>query len=76
MSDRWQSSYDAWKTTEPADYSGRPRRAHTHPCAHCRTPVDCPGDLERNYDGWPEVICTFIHRADGTTVSLLCQDCS
>jgi hypothetical protein len=32
-------------------------RAHTHECRECHRELDCTGTLERNYDGWPEVIC-------------------
>lgn len=35
--------------------------AHTHSCPDCGTPVDCGGELERNDDGWPEVICEVAH---------------
>lgn len=47
-------------------------RSHTHPCADCRTPVDCPGSWEGNHDGFPEVICDVFHRRHWTP---LCEDC-
>ena len=34
---------------------------HSHPCAHCQTPVDCHGELVRNHDGFPETICHVFH---------------
>jgi hypothetical protein len=48
-------------------------RAHTHPCRDCQTPVECHGDLERNFDGWPEVVCRdfHIHGAEP-----LCDSCN
>jgi hypothetical protein len=54
------------------------RRRHTHPCQyapHCSTLVDCGGDLHRNHDGWPEVICDGYHGADGQTYPSLCAEC-
>jgi len=46
--------------------------SHSHPCSHCKTPIDCDGRLERNYDGWPEVICVVYHM-DGAP--MVCDDC-
>ncbi len=34
--------------------------------------MDCDGELERNYDGWPEVICVIYHK-DGQDV---CEECA
>jgi hypothetical protein len=51
-------------------------RYHTHDCARCHAPVECSDDnLERNYDGFPEVICTAYHLSDGSLAHLLCDDC-
>jgi hypothetical protein len=47
-------------------------RTHTHPCSHCKTPIDCDGELVQNYDGWPEVICAIYH-VDG--VEMVCEAC-
>lgn len=47
-------------------------RTHTHPCSHCKTPVECDGELVQNYDGWPEVVCVIYH-VDG--VEMACDDC-
>ena len=46
-------------------------RAHTHKCRVCGKRYECEGTLERNHDGWPEVICLAFH------VRLLqeCEDC-
>jgi hypothetical protein len=48
---------------------------HSHPCSFCRTPVECPGTLERNVDGWPEVICGLYHLPGGSIADLLCDSC-
>jgi hypothetical protein len=37
------------------------RREHTHDCQRCGRKMRCGGELERNYDGFPEVICTRFH---------------
>ena len=50
-------------------------RAHTHPCTHCRTPVECHGTWEQNYDGFPEVICGFYHLPNGSLAELYCDAC-
>jgi hypothetical protein len=51
-------------------------RTHTHPCAHCQTPVECDGALEQNHDGWPPVMCTVYHLPSGMTLTALCEDCA
>ena len=52
-------------------------RPHSHPCADCHTPTDCHGDLERNYDGFPDVICTSYHLLCGiTNHDFLCEACA
>jgi hypothetical protein len=54
------------------------RRQHTHPCAYaprCHTLVACGGALERNHDGWPDVVCDGYHGADGRTYPSLCAEC-
>ena len=48
-------------------------KGHTHPCQVCLTPVPCPGTWERNYDGFPEVICSEIHRWSGYTAPVFCE---
>lgn len=50
--------------------------AHTHPCVDCQTPVDCDGDLERNHDGFPDVICRSYHLTGGFTAALRCDACT
>lgn len=50
--------------------------AHTHPCSDCRTPVDCPGELSPNWDGFPETLCSEIHRPGGYTERVLCESCN
>lgn len=48
---------------------------HTHPCEHCKTPVECDGERERNHDGWPEVICTSYHLPGGRIADVRCESC-
>jgi len=50
-------------------------RLHTHPCRDCGTPVECDGDLERNYDGWPETICRAYHTPWGEVDEPTCEAC-
>ena len=45
---------------------------HSHPCGDCQTPVECRGELLRNHDGWPEVVCHTYHVC-GTP--LICESC-
>lgn len=45
---------------------------HTHCCTLCHTRYDCDGDLEHNYDGFPEVVCTAYHYA-AETECIECQ---
>ncbi len=51
------------------------RDEHTHPCDRCQAKVECSGELSRNYDGWPEVICSAVHRPSGRMERVLCEDC-
>ena len=48
---------------------------HNHPCAVCNTPVECDGFLQRNYDGWPEVVCSHYHLENGSVATVLCETC-
>jgi hypothetical protein len=48
---------------------------HSHPCQHCRTPVECVGTIKQNYDGFPEFICEEFHQDDGTIAVFLCEEC-
>jgi hypothetical protein len=43
---------------------------HLHQCA-CGRSFECQGDLERNHDGHPEVICRLFHVAHLDQ----CEDC-
>lgn len=45
---------------------------HNHDCQTCGNPMDCDGELERNFDGWPEVVCVIYH-LDGKDV---CEECA
>lgn len=51
-------------------------RPHHHPCARCGIKVECCGDLEQNYDGWPEWTCREYHHESGFTADFLCEDCA
>ena len=46
------------------------RKEHTHRCA-CGAFFECAGELERNHDGWPEVICRVFH-IDGDRTCPVC----
>ena len=48
---------------------------HTHPCFLCHAPVECDGEYERNYDGWPDAICLAYHRPSGPDPDWLCDNC-
>lgn len=49
---------------------------HTHPCAHCRTPVDCHGARVPNFDGWPTTVCVSYHLYGGiANPAFICEDC-
>ena len=50
-------------------------KPHGHPCKTCKGNVECPGEWERNYDGFPEVICSFYHRIGGDVAEMECDDC-
>lgn len=50
-------------------------KTHTHDCANrvfgCLNKIECfDVFLERNYDGWPEIVCSFFKIVDP-----LCEDC-
>jgi hypothetical protein len=47
---------------------------HTHPCGDCKEPLECDGQWERNYDGFPEAVCTIYHLL-GAAGDWLCHDC-
>lgn len=52
--------------------SVRRDRAHTHPCSHCQTPVECPGTFELNFDGFPAVVCELFETNPNDH---LCETC-
>lgn len=49
---------------------------HSHPCSICGVKTECPGEWERNHDGIPAVICTFMHQPGGSMATLRCEDCA
>lgn len=54
-------------------------KRHTHPCVNadrgCTGTIECDGELIRNHDGFPEVVCELFHRTDGTTAPVPCDTC-
>lgn len=49
---------------------------HHHPCGNCRAKVECCGEIQQNYDGFPEWICLDYHGHSGdTNPYFLCEDC-
>jgi hypothetical protein len=46
-------------------------RTHTHDCATCGKDYSCPGTYSRNYDGFPEAVCSAWHEAHERE----CGDC-
>jgi len=55
-------------------------RPHHHPCGRCGVKVECGGDIEQNYDGFPEWICREYHTLANQEFrdrdDFLCEDCS
>jgi hypothetical protein len=50
------------------------REPHSHPCPYCGYRTECDDKhLERNYDGWPEVICTLVD--GGMSKPVVCDEC-
>ena len=51
--------------------------AHHHLCVSCKAAkVACGGTWERNYDGFPESICTSYHLPNGeVNQKCLCEPC-
>lgn len=49
--------------------------AHLHPCDGCQVGVACDGELAENPDGWPDVICRAVHRPNGETAEVWCENC-
>jgi hypothetical protein len=49
---------------------------HHHPCARCKAKVECCGDIEQNYDGFPEWTCREYHDIHtGQIAEVLCELC-
>ncbi len=47
---------------------------HSHPCIDCKSPAPCDGTLERNFDGWPPIICREYHVTFGK-YDFRCEAC-
>lgn len=54
-------------------------RPHAHPCGRCGVKTECCGDVEQNYDGFPEWICREYHTLASQTFrdpdDFLCDGC-
>ncbi len=51
-------------------------RPHKHRCADCQQPTECCGDIEQNFDGFPEWICREYHQdSGGTNPDWVCEGC-
>jgi hypothetical protein len=60
-------------------------RAHSHTCSRCQRSFGCAGELIRNWDGYPEVICRLFHedgesrpqfrQCDDCVMTSWCDDC-
>jgi len=54
----------------------RDSELHTHPCAHCRTPCECWGELIPDVDRFPFVLCRLYHLGSGQIdPDYLCDAC-
>jgi hypothetical protein len=52
-------------------------RLHSHPCARCGQKFGCGGELIRNFDGEPAVVCEFYHVAgERDPIFKACEDCA
>lgn len=47
---------------------------HTHECARCGEHYLCSAPLERNYDGWPAVVC--VTRMESDPKFQQCEPCN
>lgn len=36
-------------------------KGHVHHCTRCKQPFACAGEMIRNFDGFPEVVCDLYH---------------
>lgn len=53
---------------------------HTHACTRCAASYDCYGTYSRNYDGFPEAVCSAYHEQQMTECEVCeetvwCGDC-
>ena len=55
-------------------------RPHHHPCSHCQARTECCGDIEQNYDGWPDWVCREYDQLRGRVYyrnsDFLCDACA
>lgn len=50
---------------------------HSHACQGCGAQTSCEGELSRNYDGFPDVICATFHERGGTlNPDFICEACA
>jgi hypothetical protein len=52
---------------------------HKHRCDDCKRPTECCGQIEQNFDGFPEWICREYHTiersGDVELRGFLCDEC-
>jgi hypothetical protein len=52
-------------------------RPHQHPCHRCQALVECRGEIQENFDGWPESICLDYHGPLGSiNADFMCEECA
>ncbi len=55
------------------------RKPHSHPCVNerhgCTGTVPCNGELERNHDGFPAIVCEAYHLDSGELDAQSCEVC-
>jgi len=55
-------------------------KLHSHSCEFadkgCTNKVPCNGELLRNFDGWPEVICLIYDRQGDAIGDMACEECA
>lgn len=47
---------------------------HHHPCFHCKEKTECCGEIEQNYDGFPEWVCVEYH-VNHRHFDFFCESC-
>ncbi len=50
-------------------------KSHRHPCGHCGAMTACTGDVVRNHDGFPALICLEYDAPGRIPTDFLCEVC-